>query len=608
MPSLKNSITAEISAAGYNIKHSFRVDKRGGGVALIHKKDLSFKTAVTHKFESFECISATLPRKSHTSLNFVVVYRKDAVPNSLFFSEFYNFIEAVQKSHSDFIFCGDFNLHLNNSFSPDVKEFNHILSAFNLSQHVNGPTHILGNTLDLIITSADVGISNIKVDLNTSSDHAMISFLIKTKTDIAQNRVIQSRKCLDVTAFKNDLSTNCDILAQDLVGKNFNDAIAIFSAMCSNLLDNHAPARDIPVKVVSQPKWMDSEFKNARRQRRSLYKKYCKTKQDIDKVAYKNCSKLVNDLSIQKRKQFYAKTIKDCSNSQKELYKVCNSLLDKQKSTLLPDQSNDNPMNLATQFNSFFIGKIEKIRSNFSAKQSLSSTSYFQGATFSEFLPISSADLSKIIHSKPIKASKNDHIPAFLLKQCLDEVIPMFTLLINLSLASGSMDGLKDSIVTPLLKKQGLNPEDLSNYRPVCDLKYLGKLIEKAVLPQLNSHMASNHLHIDYQSGYKSNHSCETLLLRIVNDIFVHMDDGKCVVLILLDLSAAFDTVDHYILLWILYNEIGLRGTVFQWFESYLHGRRQCVTINNNKSDFTNNNYGVPQGSVLGPVLFNIYV
>ena len=170
------------------------------------------------------------------------------------------------------------------------------------------------------------------------------------------------------------------------------------------------------------------------------------------------------------------------------------------------------------------------------------------------------------------------------------------------------MDGLKDSVVTPLLKKLGADPETLANYRPITGIKYLGKLIERAALPQLTKHMVSNNLHIPNQSGYKTGHSCETLLVRVVNDIYLNLDISKCTVLLLLDLSAAFDMVDHDILLDILHREIGLRGTVLRWFESFLKGRHQAITINGTKSDYRENPFGVPQGSVLGPVLFNIYV
>ena len=193
-------------------------------------------------------------------------------------------------------------------------------------------------------------------------------------------------------------------------------------------------------------------------------------------------------------------------------------------------------------------------------------------------------------------------------KNCLDTVLPDLVHLVNLSLLTGDIEGLKDSVVTPLLKKAGADPEVLSNYRPITGVKYLGKLIEKSALPQLNTHMVSNELHISNQSGYKSGHSCETLLVTVVNDILLNLDIGTCIVLLLLDLSAAFDTVDHDILLDILFREIGLRDTVLKWFTSFLKGRRQAITINGTKSEYRNNQFGVPQGSVLGPVLFNIYV
>ena len=607
LPSYRNSITAELKAAGYEIKHVFREDRRGGGVAIIHKAGITFSSAKAHNFVSFECISATLPKKTFGGLEVIVVYRHGAIANSIFFTEFQNFIELTQQSVNNFIFCGDFNLHVNKPQNGDIIEFNQILSDFTLSQHVNVPTHKLGNTLDLIITNKNIKVSNINVDLSTDSDHALISFKVGIETIVTQSRSIQVRKCNNLNAFKTDLSEKAvDFMSNAPV--NFHDAINRYSDMCLNLVNHHAPVREISIPLNPQPKWMDSEFKNARRQRRSLYKKWARSRKPEDKIAYKNCSKLVHNMSISKRKQFYSNSIANCGNSQKELFKVCDTLMDKQKSAILPKLSYENPIEQANKFNSFFIGKINKIRSKFGNEASNLRETEYHGPKFSEFEPTTTEKLKKVINSKPIKASKNDHIPSFLLKSCLDVVMIMFTFLVNLSLSTACMDGLKDSIVTPLLKKQGADPEDLSNYRPVCDIKYLHKLIEKSVLPQLNSHMSDNNLHIPNQSGYKINHSCESLLLRILNDVFVSIDKGMCTVLILLDLSAAFDTVDHDVLLDILYHEIGLRGTVFKWFESYLRGRRQCVTVNNSKCAFVDTRYGVPQGSVLGPVLFNIYV
>ena len=170
------------------------------------------------------------------------------------------------------------------------------------------------------------------------------------------------------------------------------------------------------------------------------------------------------------------------------------------------------------------------------------------------------------------------------------------------------MDGLKDTVITPLLKKAGLDPEVLKNYRPVCNILYMSKLIERAALSQCNEHLDIINGHITNQSGYKPKHSCETLLMRVTNDIAINMDKSKCTIMLLLDLSAAFDTVDHAVLLNILWLELGFRGTVYTWFVEFLSGRRQAVSIDGKKSSFKCNPYGVPQGSVMGPFLFNIYV
>ena len=147
-------------------------------------------------------------------------------------------------------------------------------------------------------------------------------------------------------------------------------------------------------------------------------------------------------------------------------------------------------------------------------------------------------------------------------------------------LSVGSMDGLKDAVITALLKKSGLDPE---------------------VLDLINGHTPN-------QSGYKTKHSCETLLMRVCNDILVNCDKQLCTIMLLLDLTAAFDTVDHKVLLNILWFELGFRGRVYKWFVEFLSNRRQAVNIDGQKSAFKENKYGVPQGSVVGPFLFNIYV
>ena len=145
------------------------------------------------------------------------------------------------------------------------------------------------------------------------------------------------------------------------------------------------------------------------------------------------------------------------------------------------------------------------------------------------------------------------------------------------------------------------------NYRPVSNLSFLSKILEKVVASSLNSHINSSHTSNDYPSAYRKFHSTETALLKIHNDILSSMDDGRVTALTLLDLSAAFDTIDHTILLRRLGNWFGVSGKALDWFKSYLTGRRQRIKLGNCLSSRSDLSFGVPQGSVLGPLLFTLY-
>ena len=201
-----------------------------------------------------------------------------------------------------------------------------------------------------------------------------------------------------------------------------------------------------------------------------------------------------------------------------------------------------------------------------------------------------------------------DPIPTELLKKCTEDLLPLITKIINLSLSLGDMpEELKEAIIKPLLKKIGLELID-KNYRPVSNLSFISKLIERAIAVQLIEHLKENNLYDEFQSAYRQFYSTETALLRARNDILMEMDKQKVVLLLLLDLSAAFDTIDHNILLNRLEKRCGVTGTALKWFASYLSKRKQFVRIGDHDSEKKELSYGVPQGSVLGPILFCIYM
>ena len=184
---------------------------------------------------------------------------------------------------------------------------------------------------------------------------------------------------------------------------------------------------------------------------------------------------------------------------------------------------------------------------------------------------------------------------------------PHFVNLVNLSLASSSCDGVKEAHVVPILKSLNIDKNDLCNYRPVSLLSFISKLTERVVHSRISTHLTLNGLDNNSQYGYKKGHSCETLLLKLMDDILVAVDKQFGVVVMIVDLSAAFDTVDHSLLLNMLQFKYCITGSALKWLKSFLSDRTQRVRVGDCLSESLIVVFGVAQGSVLGPLLFNMY-
>ncbi len=181
--------------------------------------------------------------------------------------------------------------------------------------------------------------------------------------------------------------------------------------------------------------------------------------------------------------------------------------------------------------------------------------------------------------------------------------------IINFCLVSGTVPAfLKHAVVHPLLKKPNVDVKCLNNYRPISKLPFFSKVMEKVVQSQLLLFLNSTMIFEPFQSGFATYHSTETALLKVMNDLLLAVDSGENAVLILLDLSAAFDTVDHDILLSHLEHWVGIKDTALSWFKSYLKSRTLSVAIGQFSSSSVSLPYEVPQGSILGPLVFNLYM
>ncbi len=227
----------------------------------------------------------------------------------------------------------------------------------------------------------------------------------------------------------------------------------------------------------------------------------------------------------------------------------------------------------------------------------------------SVFETIDSKILEEIVQHLKSSTCYLDTLPTSFFKSVLNCLEADLLEVVNTSLLSGTFpNSLKTAVVKHLLKKRNLDSTMLSNYRPISNLPFIGKIIEKVVFNQLNNYLTSNGYLDNFLSGFRMHHSTETALIKIINDIRFNSDSGKISVLVLLDLSAAFDTVDHNILLERLENWVGLSEMALKWFRSYLEGRGYYVSIGEHKSKWTSMTCGVPQGSILAPLLFSLYM
>ena len=207
---------------------------------------------------------------------------------------------------------------------------------------------------------------------------------------------------------------------------------------------------------------------------------------------------------------------------------------------------------------------------------------------------------------KPKSSSGHDDISSIHLKFISNDIINTLTLIINQSLCTGIFpNALKIAKITPIFKKG--DPHLTDNYRPISLLPVISKILEKVVFLQVYDYFVKNKLLYDSQYGFRKYHSTEFAALEFTDKIITNLDQSKLPIAIFLDLSKAFDTIDHSILIHKLHY-YGIQGTSLNWFKSYLDNRQQFVQFNDSKSSYSTITTGVPQGSILGPLLFIIYM
>ena len=617
---------SEIDIPNYVVHRRDR-KRTGGGVCLYIRQDLAFNPRPDLDKDVLETLWVDILLPKTRPILVGVCYRP---PKQC---DFYELLEQSCNEGNGFtefecVILGDYNTNVIKTTrrSALVTSMYNFERIFGLKQLITEPTRVCPTSesiIDLIFVSQQDKISQSGVIPIGLSDH-MLTFCTRKVV----KGVINKHKYVKLRSLKN---YNKEIFVQELGNSSWSNVLdshdveeswSYFKHNFMSVLDRLAPFKELRVKQRSES-WLTSDILELIRQRDRCLAKFrrSKSQSDYDQFLY-----LRNQVRYKKDKaksKHYIDAVYENQNRPKKLWKVLKELGSGSKGNAKSSNIGlmiDNVLcfdksKVADRFNSFFteiasalVNKLPSCTGRFGIShinryyQSLNVTKNMFGLT-----NVSEDQVSAILcKMSGNKATGLDNLPAKFVKDSTSIITKPLTHVINVSINSGCIPSdLKMARVVPLFKKK--SKTDCGNYRPVSVLSIVSKVFERVVYDQMNAYMNEHNLLYELQSGFRSAFSTDTCLIHLTDFIKQESDKGNFTGMILLDLQKAFDTVNHGILLSKL-QSLGFNDLSVQWFKSYLTGRTQVTDVDGVLSNSKGISCGVPQGSILGPLLFLIYV
>ena len=514
-------VLGEITPPGYKLFCNHRSGRSGGGIVTICKEQLHATCVSTGQKDSFEYMELSFSSGAERSKS-LSIYRPPysaahPVSSSVFFEQFGEMMESFNLSTERILIAGDFNFHVDVELDRDAKTFQSLLNSLNLQQHVTCPTHRSGHTLDLIISRAtDVLVISPPVADSQLSDHSSVICKIALVVPPPTERQIiyrQLRK-IDLEDFKNDLKHSLNAM-----NTTDPDQLALALHQTSrSILDKHVPEIERKLHVRAKCPWFNKTLLTAKRHKRACERRWRRTHLQSHFEIFTAACANYRTLILSSKAKYYQELVSANRQKPKELFSIIHSLLHKKKTQPLPEHVS--MKELANRFSEFFLGKIRDIRLKLDISYvrniSVANFSIKNVPVWSSFEPVSPEMVSEFVRKSPTKSCLLDSLPTQLFKECLDILSPSVTEIVNSSFINGVFpNSYKNAIITPLLKKSGLDT-NLKNYRPISNLPFISKLIERIVVNQLQNHLSCHHLNEPFQSAYRQYHSTETALKKSV--------------------------------------------------------------------------------------------
>ena len=630
---------------GYNFISKGKLASNHGGVAIYLKDTFSYEilpiSSASNSWDSlFIEVSLNESVSSHSNKSVVIgnIYRppRDTVENYTSFTSemdqiFHNFKSCKNK---DIVIAGDFNIDLLKiKDKPSFNDYFETVISNGFLPKITLPTRKTSHSSTLIdnilvrpaniVSSANAGILKINI-----SDHfPCFLSLDSLKIDKCSHKFIKiwSRDKFSLNRFYNELNKEC-------TAEKFDSNLSIDPNLNYEILNNiiqNAYEKHIPVKFVRFNKhkhklnnWITRGIISSIKFRDRLYKRLTDTPSNTPlyhtlKINLSTYNKILKRLIREAKRNYYQSCFKKFQRDIKKTWNMINSVLNKNhhngaefpkffcvNNTYIADRKQ-----IADCFNRYFTNIGSELADRIDTPPNKSYKDFLRKPTKKRFTfqVVTSEIVSKVIDDmKPKSSSGYDRISNNLLKFIKNAILGPLTLLINQSICCGMFpDKFKIAKVIPLFKKN--ENYLLENYRPISVLPSMSKVLERIMHSQLSAYFSEHKLLYDHQYGFRKSHSTEYAALEFIDRVISCMDRNGTPLSIFIDLSKAFDTIDHKILLFKL-RYYGITGKSFSLIENYLTNRQQYTFFDDTRSSFSSIKTGVPQGSILGPLFFIIYV
>ena len=609
----------------YKHVKAFRQNRMGGGVSLFIQENINFteRNDLNVFNDTMESIFVEIDKSQLSCRNNLIVGLIYRPPNSNV-SEYSqllneNILSKIRLENKTLYLLGDFNINLLNidHHTPSAENLE-MLYSHSMFPLITKPTRVRSNSATLIDNIFGNDLLNTKkingILYTGISDHYPIFSILTDKT--------QKEKVTSVQ-YRSYSQNNISKFSETLEALNWEEALKCTDATLAfskfyekfkDIYEQHFPTKSYKVTYKNRKNWLSASLKKCIKIKNKLFYLSRKYPSEYNVTKYSEYKKNLCRLLKTAEKEYYDNLFKRYKNNLKKSWDIIKSVINRKKSAQITDEfSIDNVLTknrevIADSFNNYFTN----IGSNLSKTIPLSNRdplSYMRDINIQSSLlmaPTNESELKHIIMNLKSNTPGYDDINGKIVKNTFHLYSKPLIHLINLSLSQGIFpEQLKVARIMPVFKSG--DSKTVSNYRPISILPYFSKIFEKVICKRLATFIDKHNILYKYQFGFRQNHSTALALVTLVDSITSSLDNNQITLGICLDFSKAFDTIDHAILMKKLYS-YGIRGISHDLIKSYISNRKQFVNYNGCSSTMKNINCGVPQGSILGPLLFILYI